>query len=381
MRKLFNIVFPAVLLLIGSAQLTWAQKAQFYDLGHYPGGTWAEPRGISEAGIVVGFGDIASGYTRPIGVPLFGRDAGQWFDLGTLGGERTDTEVMCMGIAQTGMIVGHAAIPDTTVHAFAWTKKFGMVDIGTLADDSNFKGYTWSLAYNVNKSGTLIVGWGSTEWMGRSSLPVVWTREVPARHETAITWKIQKLDTTGFEQFHWWYATAVNNYGQIIGTAANDDGVGIAVLWNPVPGKEGWEIMQLPVPGNYPNAAPSDLNDRGEIVGYLAAPDWSTWFPALWKPVGHQRSAYDVTWLPALASWGGAEASGINDEGDIVGDSYDANGNDVATRWSTRNLTFIEALSFPGTWSWAGAVNNDGIVTGSYGSDTIAENTVIWKLR
>jgi len=58
-----------------------SKNIKVYDLAHYPGGTWAEPRGINDFGVVVGFGDIASGDMRPIGVPLFGPNAWQWFDL------------------------------------------------------------------------------------------------------------------------------------------------------------------------------------------------------------------------------------------------------------------------------------------------------------
>ncbi|MGA2363417.1 MAG: hypothetical protein ABSG73_13280 [Candidatus Aminicenantales bacterium] len=363
-----------------SAQANPGRTIKVYDLGYYPGGTWSEPRGINDFGVVVAFGDIASGYTRPIGVPLFGPKAFQWFDLGTLGGDRTDTEVMCMGVADTGMIVGHSAIPgNEIVHAFAWTPKSGIVDIGALGDDHSF-----SLAYNVNKSGTLIVGWSSSEFMGPESLPVVWTPKVMwGRHGPAITWKIQKLDTTGFEGANSWYATAVNDFGQIIGTATTADGFQIAVLWNPLPGGKEWKIMQLPVPPDDPNAAPSDINNKGEIVGYFEAADLSVSFPALWKPMVPRRSVYDVTRLTTLtgSEQGWAEANGINDVGDIVGDSYDANWNWFATRYSTQDPSFIKVLGFPGTWSWAYRVNNNHIAVGSYGSDTIPENTAAVKFK
>ena len=61
-----------------------------YDLGNYPGGTWSEPRGINNHGLVVSFGDIPSGFTRPVTASISGPTIGQWSDLGTLGGDRTD---------------------------------------------------------------------------------------------------------------------------------------------------------------------------------------------------------------------------------------------------------------------------------------------------
>ena len=353
-----------------SAHATQAQKVRVYDLGHYPGGTWAEPRDINDRGVVVGFGDVPpNGYTHPIGAPTLGRNSGNWFDLGTLGGERSDAEVMCMGLSDTGMIVGHTAITgDFYVHAFAWTPKSGMVDIGTLAD----RGDTFSLAFAVNKAGTLIVGWSSSEYYGPDSLPVVWTPKVDG---PVTAWTIHKLDTEGFDGVSWYSATAVNDFGQIVGSATNSDGVEISVLWNPDPAG-GWKIMQLPVTPDYPNAYPSDLNNRGEIVGYVAAPDYSTGFPALWKPVGRHWRGYNLTQFTTLtgSQQGWAEANGINDRGDIVGDSYDANGNDLATLWRTGHPNSIEVLGFPGTWNFALKVNDNRVAAGAYGSDTIPEN-------
>jgi probable HAF family extracellular repeat protein len=280
-----------------------------------------------------------------------------------------------MGVANTGMIVGHAALPDNeTIHAFAWTASSSMVDIGTLAMDPNYSHYSFSLAVNVNKSGTLIVGWSNSEFgVGINSLPVVWTPKVVwSSHEPTFIWEIHKLDTTGFEQATYWTATMVNDFGQIIGTASTSDGLDSAFLWNPVPGGKGWKIIQLPTLSPYSYAYANDINDRGEIVGYTT--DWeNSSFPTLWKPEGPRRNAYNLTLLTTLtgSEQGWAEANGINDRGDIVGDDWSSG---TATRWSTRDPSFIEVLGFPGTWSWAEKVNNNRIAVGAYGSDTIPEN-------
>jgi probable HAF family extracellular repeat protein len=328
---------------------------------------------------VVGYGDVPPyGYTHPIGFSLHGPNSGNWFDLGTLGGERSDMEVMCMGIANNGMIVGHAAIPgDEIIKAFAWTEKTGMVDIGTLAGPD----YKFSLAFDVNKSGNLIVGWSGSGWMTENTMPVVWTPKVTwTMSGPTATWNIAKLETEGFDAAYW-FATAVNNRGQIIGVATNSSGVQIAVLWNP--GPKGWKLMQLPVTSDYPNAYAADINDLGEIVGFVAGPDWSTGFPTLWKPVQGRGNAYTLTQLLSLtgSEQGWAMARGINNRGDIVGDSLDNNGNDIAARWSTKDPGFIQVLTFPGTWSYAARVNDNGIALGAYGSDTIPSNIATVQLR
>jgi probable HAF family extracellular repeat protein len=391
MRRVFIILLSAVLLLIGSVQTARAQRVRFQDLKHYPRGSWAEPRDINIQGVVVGYGDIPSGYIRPIGVPIFGSNAGKWFDLGTLGGDRTDAEVMCMGIADSGMIVGHSAIADNeTIHAFAWTPGTGMVDIGTLSDlnYSNYSGYIYSLAYGTNRSGTLIVGWSGSGFYSLDSLPVVWTPKAKWNAgQWKTTWQIQTLDTTGLDTFSGWTAEFANDQGQIIGTATGADGTQIAVLWSPVWGGKGWKIMQLPSAPGYPSAEPLDINNNGEIVGDTATLDWSTYFPVYWKPLDHSGLHFSVTILPTLGGYlsGVGDGEGINDVGDIVGGSTDANGNYYATRWSTKDPKFVPALlpspPLPGSGSWATKVNNLGVATGSYWNESVIENTAAWILR
>jgi probable HAF family extracellular repeat protein len=365
-----------------TAQVATTPAAKVYDLGHYPGGTWALSYGINESGVVVGRGDIPEGYFRPIGVPLFGPDAGQWFDLGTLGGERTDYMVACGGIADTGMIVGWSALPGgEPVHAFAWTPKSGMVDIGSLSGERN-----WSEAATVNKSGTLIVGWSASGYSTPDQLPVVWTPKVLwGQHGPAITWNIHQLDTTGFEQFTWTLAMGVNNFGQISGVGVSADGLNqIVALWNPLPGGKGWKIMQLPVTADYPYAWADGMNDKGEIVGMVISFDYINVIPVVWKPVNQRRSTYSLTRLPTLtgSDQGYASAWSINNLGDIVGCSFDADGNLQATHWSTQDPSFIEVLPFPGPgiFSWAQKVNDRRIVVGNY-SDFITDYMAAVQLR
>jgi probable HAF family extracellular repeat protein len=376
-----------------NTQAVTSQKVKVYDLGTYSGGTWAEMRDINDFGVAVGFGDTPSGYdpglgrgyTRPIEIPLFGPHAMQWFDLGTFGGESyansfDSADTVSTEIADTGLIVGLAPTTDDPItHAFAWTPKSGKIDIGTLED----LGYNHSNALGVNKLGTLIVGWSGAEhqpYLG-NSLPVVWT---PKRrwesHRWTTSWKIQKLDTAGFEQFPYWFAATVNDFGQIVGSAFDVSGNEIAVLWKPLPGGKGWKIMQLDSSPAYPNAWPNDINERGEIVGVVT--DWSTALPALWKPAD-QSKTWNLIVLPTLSGLpqGWNDANGINDLGDIVGDSNDADGHWFAARWSSKDPSFIQVLGFPGDWSSANKVNNFGIATGGYGVGDNAERAVAVQFR
>jgi probable HAF family extracellular repeat protein len=383
-----------------TVQADTARTVKFHDLGHYPHGTWAEPWGINKAGVVVGMGDIASGYTRPISVPLFGPHAGKWFDLGTLGGETTATYAMCMAIADTGMIVGHAPITgNEIIHAFAWTPDTRKVDIGTLAD-IGYTGYEFSIAWGTNRSGTLIVGWSASGMDSNSlfgptadALPVVWTPNVAWESgQWKLKWQIHKLDTTGFEGFGPWAALFPNDRGQILGIAVGADGTLIGVLWTPTSSGEDWKIKQLPGAPGYNTVYPVDMNNNGEIVGDVLTIDtltgeWTAEFPAYWKPTDRSGVHFNVTVLPTLGGYlfGAGDGEGINDVGDIVGGSTDADGNYYATAWSTKDPNFAPKLlpspRRPGSWSWASKVNHYGIVSGSYGNETVPENAAVWTLR
>jgi probable HAF family extracellular repeat protein len=220
-RKLFSIVFSAVLLLIVSGQGAWAQNNKIWELGTYPGGTWAAMGDINNFGLAVGQGDLPGGSTHSLAVSLFGPRAGKWIDLGTLGGTASGWEEGLISVSDTGMIVGHSATRDNDrVHAFVWTEKSGMVDLGTLADIAH-QGYNSSYASGVNKQGTLIVGWSGVEESCLTcapTLPVVWTPSVVWKNGEPVTrWKIHKLDTDGFDEITFWFAWTVNDSGQIVG--------------------------------------------------------------------------------------------------------------------------------------------------------------------
>jgi probable HAF family extracellular repeat protein len=368
-----------------SAHATQAHHVRVYDLGHYPDGTWAEPRGINGFGVVVGIGDILGGYTRQIGVPLFGPQAGQWFDLGSFGGEDTTGWIAeGGGVTDTGMIVGSAGTEEGYTHAFAWTPEVGAkVDLGTLPSDPG------SVAIAVNKIGTLVVG---VSYNDLQATAVVWTPEVVWKQgQPTTTWEIQKLPTGGLEQpgkvfegvtLDWWGGWAVNDSGQIVGDAWSDNYDEIAVIWNPRPGGKGWKIMQLPhhpddrSAPNYRYTEALDINESGEIVGDLGWENWPTAIPALWKTESPRGKTWKLTVLPTLSGLlqGWNVAWGINDLGDIVGVSNDADGNWFAARWSTRKTNFVRVLGFPGTWSEAFKVNNNRIAAGAYGSDSIQED-------
>ncbi len=362
-----------------NAQTIPSQKTTIWELGTYPGGTWAGLGAVNDFGVAIGFGDVPPigsdgvGYTHTLAVSLFGPQAGEWVDLGTLGGElsRGWEEPYWFGIANTGIIATHSTMPDGQVHAAIWTRESGMLDLGTLANtgDPKYKRYNSSYASAVNRSGTLIIGWSGVD--GGYDTPIVWTPSQAWDNGTHVNrWNIHALDMKGLPNSLGWQPGAVNDFGQIIGFVFDTDFTFIGpVLWNPRSDGQGWKLMVLPYihSSDYPYGLPFGIDNKGNIAGAIESTDGSIWLAELWKPLDGTRTRYSrPIQLPIPDGYTGCEAVGINELGDITGDCYN-DVTDLPTRWILSNLTFSEILDVPGDWGLALAVNNSGVAALTYG--------------
>jgi len=378
MRLSRSIVVLAVLLIV-SVSITWAQESETWDLGHHPGGTWAKLTGINEFGVAVGAGDVA-GDPRMIGVPLFGRHSGDWFESGV---SSSAAQVLTPAVATTGLIAGTITGENGNPEAYAWKPNRAGFHLGTLA--GGFASY----AYAVNHQGTFIVGQSFRQLQEPPlviATPVVWTPTVKwTDGGPTLAWDIHALPTAGLEApgavfpdvtLRLWGGWGVNDYGQIAGdayefNAETGEWWEIAVVWNPTRHGSGWELLRLPMAADFPYAEALAINNRGEIVGDV----WgSAAAPALWKrsPGGKK---WRLTVLPTLAGtpmWD--VATSINNRGDIVGSCYDSEWVQQATRWNAHApLSPAQALGFPGDWSAAFGVNNLGIAVGVYGASGLGQ--------
>jgi len=362
------------------AQANWDDAAKSWELGTYPGGTWLTTWHINDLGVMVGLGDVPPigrdgvGYTHTLAVPLFGPRAGEWIDLGALGKKQSKGwEESYADISNTGLVVSHSTTKEGQMHAVAWTKETGMVDLGTLADtgDPRYANHNCSYAIATNKLGTLIVGGSGVDQNPDIGFlaPVVWRPSKSWVNGKFVTkWKIQKLDTAAFPDYVW-AAFGVNDYGQIIGGAGPGDGTtNIAALWNPRADGKGWEeLTTLPSSSACPMNTTYGINERGEIVGSVFAVDYSCGVGLLWKPLDRERTKYsDVIELPLPNGLTGCEGVGINDLGDLVGDCWNDT-QDLAVRWTTKAPTFSEVVNFPADWSESWGVNDNRIATVTYG--------------
>jgi uncharacterized membrane protein len=308
-----------------------------------------------------------------IAVPLFGPNAGNWFESGV---SSSVVDVLLPAISNTGLIAGTITGENLYPEAYAWLPNHAGFHLGTLPGDS------WSLAYAINHQGTFIVGQSFRGLPGNPSTigtAVVWTRRMNRTDGTpALAWDIHALPTGGLEEpgavfegvtLRLWGGWGVNDSGQIAGDAYEfnpDTGEWweIAVVWNPTKDGNGWEMQRLPMAADFQYNEALSINNRGEIVGDVW--DWRA-APALWKNKG---KTWELAVLPTLnptpmwdVPWG------INDTGDIVGTCYVSdNWIPQATRWNSHTpLSPARALGFPGDWSVAYGVNNSGVAVGGYG--------------
>jgi hypothetical protein len=358
--------------LNSTARAAAAAGGKTWDFGHYPGGTGASFSGINNRGVAIGWGDVAAGDYRMIGLPISGASAGTWFKSDA-SSENDPWGGLQGQISDTGLIVGSITGKDGEARAYAWSPDFGGIDLGALPGDKG------STALAVNHSGTMIVGVSYPEpdpdgnWA--ASTAVAWTPEMAWKDgRWTITWTIHALPNGGLDQpgsvyegetLAYWGGWGVNDRGQIAGGGWAT--FSLAVVWTPIQGGKDWEIHQLPVTGDYISSEAEPINNRGEIGGEVLLPDWSGWAPAVWR-MSSETHTWEMIALPVHSGvpvgWNGV--GGINESGDAVGMMTDADGNAVAVRWMTKDPKFVQAIGFPGSASWAGDVNDAGIVVGGY---------------
>src|SRR5437868_6188109 len=373
------ILLLIILVALGGAALVFAQNAAAQTQYHVS----ALPSlgGTSSGGNSINDQSWAAGYSR---LPDRNRHATLWrngtlTDLGTLGG--TNSSVTWCVKNTAGVIVGISQTAHPEPLGESWSSAFfystpnnvGYINLGFVWQQGqmrglpNFPGGNNGFATGANNLGQA-VGWAENGVHDPTCCctqvlqfrPAMWTLGPPDQiHELPLI----AGDTSGA-------ATAINDNGQIVGISGIcDQAVGRhtakhAVLW------ENGGVTDI-----YPDApapwwnTPTAINQRGDIVGFAGDPafvEGDIVHAFMWtredgikalKPLPRRTPAHVDS-----------EAYGINEAGQVVGVSCDANFVDCrAVVWNHATVpTDLNDLkgSYSGFLALAKDLNNKGEITG-----------------
>ena len=134
------------------------------------------------------------------------------------------------------------------------------------------------------------------------------------------------------------------------------------LLWRRAKVWENGKVTNIGSFGGAINNAAQDINDWGEVVGYSDLSGDTTTHAFLWtKETGIQD-------LGTLSGDTSSYAIGINNLGQVVGQSCDASGNCRAFLWKNGTMIDLNTLLRPGTSLYlngAFAINDQGEIVGN----------------
>jgi probable HAF family extracellular repeat protein len=294
--------------------------ATFYiitDLGTF-GGNTSQAEGINERGEVVGMAQNRWGRQRA----FLWTESGGLRNLGVLGESHNSA---AQDINESGQVVGSSQDPQIgrdSQRAFLWTSHRGMIDLGTLPGVSGSS----ALAINDNY------------WIAGESgfRPAAWGQEQPfalSGTNGGIAWD-------------------VNKFVQVVGEEGG----------RPVVYQDGIRLF-IPSVGTQTDrqGAALGINNVGRIVGYIDVG------PA--DARSDHAFLYEFGMTKDLGSFGGnSRAQAINDQGIVVGHSWDTRGRLRAFVWSKPDgMMDLKGLTVDGA-SWrlesAQDINNKGQIVG-----------------
>ena len=301
-----------------SHAFVWTADGGMVDLGTL-GGTDSGASAVNSKGQVVGFSNTGSGDEHAFSWTA----AGGMVDLGTLGGTLSDATA----VNASGQVVGLSSNGTIAfaIRAFSWTADGGMVDLGTLGgsgflsfaldvnDSGQVVGRSQDQAFSWTAAGGMVGLGGGVEAKAVSESGQVVGYGGPGLH--AFSWTADggmvDLGTLGGTQS---VAVDVNNSGQVVGTSliAGDTETHASLLVGGLRdgrsrrgrGREfttnAVVLLTITVKCRYP------LHRRK-----IRSPR------VLWTADGR------LVDLPALAGFVNSQTFGVNNHGQVVGESLD----------------------------------------------------------
>jgi probable HAF family extracellular repeat protein len=356
--------------LIAQDQQKTENQAPYYFLRlRSLGGTANIPNSINDLGWITGGDDLKGNATEHATLWLYG----SLHDLGTLGGP--NSAVLWPVHNETGVIAG---VSDTSVTdplgetwscgAFLPASHTGHTCLGFLSQNGVMEalptlGGNNGFATGVNNHG-LAVGWAETELHDRTcSTPQVLQFEAvvygPNQGE------IQILDPLSGDPDS--AATAINDNGQIVGIsgkcgfAVGGLSAKHAVLW------QNGTVTQLGTLGGSANNTPMIINTLGQIAGFSDLPGDEdganpNFHAAYWAQTSGTPA--DLGTLPGDFF---SEATGLNDRGQMVGESCNSSFTlCTALLWENGDMIDLNSIIPHGNLYlfFANDINASGEITG-----------------
>jgi probable HAF family extracellular repeat protein len=349
---LLRVPLSILLIVMGCGLLLASEQTQ-YRITDLPslGGRNSRANSINNRGWLAGYSNLAANTSRHAAL---WRD-GMLTDLGTLGGPNSATTWSVKG--DSGIVAGisQTATPDPLGEAWSSAAFYpgatgtGFVNLGFVWENGTMRalptlGGNNGFATGANSSGQ-VVGWAENTVHDPTCvlpqqlqfLPVVYGKQPNEINALPLP----TGDTSGA-------ATGINEQGQVVGISGIcDQAVGRhtakhALLWD----KNG-NIVDLGNLGAPFWNTPTNINQRGDVVGFAGAPgdpDGNFLQAFIWTP---ENGMQPLGFLPGDVH---SEAYGINDKREVVGLSCDANGNCRAFIWENGVMTDLNTLK-PATYT------------------------------
>jgi probable HAF family extracellular repeat protein len=266
---------------------------------------------VDDQGRIVGSRGTFSGPLRAfLWTPTSPRaTTGAAIDLGDLGGGAAQAR----GINAVGQIVGSSRTPTAGQHPFLW-------EGGTMHDLGIPAGMDFAEAMDVNDGVSRRVAGGVVSPDDRA---LIWTVSGTGAGFLVTAFDVLPgLSTSGG------FAFALNDAGVVVGYSNVLSGYpNQPVSWSN-PGS-GWAVNPLARLPSAIGGVARDINTAGKVVGYNVFPGAGCTSRAVVWTAGNAAAAQ----LPTLSGGACAEASSINDAGQISGFSSDGRGALRAVLW------------------------------------------------
>jgi probable HAF family extracellular repeat protein len=311
-------------------------------LGAIPNGTYVDGD-VSIAYGINASGQVSGYFTdTEVGVPVVwtGTTPTILAGLSSFGGTPIATNA-------SGQVAGASPTADGgPIHAVVWN--------GTTPTDLGTLGGTNSTANGINDSGQVVGYSDLTDGEYSVVHAVKWNGTTPTDLGTLPGFG-PGADSTAY---------GINNSGQVVGYSSNADGYNHATVWNgTTPTDLGTPYVPLGINPSIATSYGMSINASGQVAGSSGEPGLNETHAILWTGATGQ----------GLGTLGGpsSEASGINDQGEVVGmaDTSNQNGNGdyIANPFLYTNGTIydLDSLLMAGSdvtslWFGNGSSSNNG---------------------